>query len=63
MMLLSQKLLTCTRSATNVLEESYSLEFADMLYKPDVELAKRDYQYYQRKGEEQSYGRHNERSF
>ena len=45
------------------LEESYSLEFADMLYKPDVELAKRDYQYYQRKGEEQSYGRHNERVF
>ena len=45
------------------LEESYSLEFADMLYKPDVELAKRDYQYYQRKGEDQSYGRHNERVF
>lgn len=45
------------------LEENYSLEFADMLYKPDVELAKRDYQYYQRKGEEQSYGRHNERVF
>lgn len=45
------------------LEEDYSLEFADMLYKPDVELAKRDYQYYQRKGEEQSYGQHNERVF
>lgn len=43
------------------LEEDYSLEFADMLYKPDIELAKRDYRYYQGKGEEQSYGRHNER--
>ena len=45
------------------LEENYSLEFADMLYKPDVELAKRDYQYYQRKGEEIAYGRHNEKFF
>ena len=43
--------------------EDYSLEFADMLYKPDLELAKRDYRYYQGKGEEQSYGRHNERVF
>lgn len=45
------------------LEESYSIEFADMLYKPDVELAKRDFRYYRRKGEEQSYGRHNEQVF
>lgn len=45
------------------LEENYSLEFADMLYKPEPELSKRDYQYYQSKGEDQSYGRHNERVF
>lgn len=45
------------------LEENYSLEFADQLYKPELELSKRDYWYYQRKGEEQSFSRHNERLF
>lgn len=45
------------------LEESYSVEFADQLYTPELELSKRNFWYYQRKGEGQSYGRHTEQLF
>lgn len=45
------------------IDEAYSLEFANRLFQKEPELADRDYRYYQRKGEEMAYGRHNEKFF
>ena len=44
-------------------DEAYSLEFANRLFKKEPELADRNYYYYQQKGEEMAYGRHNEKFF
>lgn len=44
-------------------DEAYSLEFANRLFKKELELADRNYYYYQQKGEEMAYGRHNEKFF
>lgn len=45
------------------IDEAYSLEFANRLFQKEPELADRNYYYYQRKGEEIAYGRHNEKFF
>ena len=45
------------------IDEAYSLEFANRLFKKEPELAERNYYYYQQKGEEIAYSRHNEKFF
>ena len=45
------------------IDEAYSLEFANRLFKKEPELADRNYYYYQQKGEEIAYSRHNEKFF
>lgn len=45
------------------IDEAYNLEFANRLFKKEPELADRNFHYYQRKGEEMAYGRHNEKFF
>ena len=45
------------------IDEAYSLEFANRLFHEEPELADRDFRYYQQKGEEMAYGRHNEKFF
>ena len=45
------------------IDEAYSLEFANSLFKKEPELADRNFHYYQQKGEEMAYGRHNEKFF
>lgn len=45
------------------IDEAYNLEFANRLFQKEPELADRDYRYYQLKGEEIAYGRHNEKFF